>query len=55
MDFMEIFNIVLDLCTIYFSHVSGCWASFVCSCQSVPDQGSELNQARTGLNQGSAV
>ena len=24
MDFVEIFNIVLDLSTIYFSHFSGC-------------------------------
>ena len=24
MDFVEIFNIVLDLSTIYFSHLSGC-------------------------------
>ena len=31
MDFVEIFNISLDLSTIYIAHFSGCWASFVYS------------------------
>ena len=35
MDFVEIFNISLDLSSIYFAHFSGCWASFVYSCHSI--------------------
>ena len=35
MDFIKIFNIVLDLSTIYFSHFSGCCASFAYSCHSI--------------------
>ena len=35
MDFVEIFNISLDLSTIYFAHFSGCWASCVCSCHPI--------------------
>ena len=35
MDFVEILNIVLDLSIVYFSHFSGCWASFVYSCHSI--------------------
>ena len=35
MDFVEIFNISLDLSTIYFAHFSGCWAFFVYSCHSI--------------------
>ena len=35
MDFVETYNIELDLLTIYFSHFSGCWASFVYSCHSI--------------------
>ena len=35
MDFVETFIIVLDLYTIYFTHFSGCWASFVYSCHSI--------------------
>ena len=35
MDFVEIFNIVLNLSTIYFAHFSGCCASFVYSCHSI--------------------
>ena len=34
MDLVEIFNISLDLSTIYFVHFTGCWASFVYSCDS---------------------
>ena len=29
MDFVEIFNIILDLSITCFSHFSGCWASFM--------------------------
>ena len=32
---LSIFYISLDLSTIYFTHFSGCWASFVCSCHSI--------------------
>ena len=32
MDFVEIFNISLDLSTVHFAHFSGCCASFVYSC-----------------------
>ena len=32
---MSIFYISLDLSTIYFTHFSGCWASFVCNCHSI--------------------
>ena len=35
MDFVEIFNISLDLPTIYFAHFSGCRVSFVHSCHSI--------------------
>ena len=35
--FFVAFYISLDLSTIYFAHFSGCWASFVCSCHSVPE------------------
>ena len=35
MDFVEIFNISLDLSTIIFAHFSGCSASFVHSCHSI--------------------
>ena len=35
MDFVEIFNISLDLSAIYFAHFSGCSVSFVKSCHSV--------------------
>ena len=35
MDFVEIFNISLDLSTIYFAHFSWCRASFVYSCHSI--------------------
>ena len=35
MDFGEIFNVSLDLSTIYFGHFSGCSASFVYSCYSI--------------------
>ena len=35
MDFVEIFNIVQDLCTICFSRFSGCCALFVYSCHSI--------------------
>ena len=31
------FYISLDLFTIYFAHFSGCWASFVGSCHSIPE------------------
>ena len=34
---LSIFYISLDLSTIYFAHFSGCWASFVCSCHSIPE------------------
>ena len=37
MDLVEIFNIFLDLSTIYYAHLSGCWASFVCSCHSIQE------------------
>ena len=33
MDFVETFNIALDISTIYFADCSGCRASFVYSCQ----------------------
>ena len=36
-DFLEIFNMELNLSAIYFSHFSGCWASFVYSCHSILD------------------
>ena len=32
---LSIFYISLDLFTIYFTHFSGCWASFVCNCHSI--------------------
>ena len=32
---LSIFYISMDLSTNYFAHFSGCWASFVCSCQSI--------------------
>ena len=32
MDFVGIFNISLDLSTIYFAYFNGCQASFVYSC-----------------------
>ena len=32
---LSIFYISLDLSTIYFTHFSGCWASFVCTCHSI--------------------
>ena len=35
-DFVEIFNISLDLSTIYFPYFSGYRASFACSCHSNP-------------------
>ena len=35
MDFVKIFNVSLDLSTIYSAHFSGCLASFVPSCYSV--------------------
>ena len=35
MDFVEIFNVSLDLSTIHFAHLSGCRASFVYSCYSI--------------------
>ena len=35
MDFVEMFNISLDLSTIYFAHFRGCLASFVCCCHSI--------------------
>ena len=35
MDLVEIFTIFLDLSTIYYAHLSGFWASFVCSCHSI--------------------
>ena len=35
MDFVEIFNISLDLSTIYFAHFCGSGASFGCSCHSI--------------------
>ena len=34
-DFVEIFNISLDLSTIYFARSSGCRASFLSSCHSI--------------------
>ena len=34
---LSIFYISLDLSTIYFAHFSGCSASFVCSCHSIPE------------------
>ena len=34
---LSIFYISLDLSTLYFSHFSVCWASFVCSCHSIPE------------------
>ena len=37
MDFVEILKISLDLSTIYFDHFSGCLASFVYSCHSIPE------------------
>ena len=37
MDFVEIFNISLDLPTIYVAHFSGCWASFEYSCHSISE------------------
>ena len=36
-DFVDVFYISLDLSTIYFAHFSECWASFVCSCHSIPE------------------
>ena len=36
-DFVEIFNILLDSSTIYFSHFSGYRTSFVYSCHSIPE------------------
>ena len=33
-DFVD-FYISVDLSTNYFAHLSGCWASFVCSCLSI--------------------
>ena len=35
MDFVEIFNVSLDLSTIYFAHFSRCSASFVYICHSI--------------------
>ena len=35
LDFVGIFNIVLDLSAIYFSQYCECSVSFVCSCHSV--------------------
>ena len=35
MDFVDIFNVSLDLSTVYFAHFSGCRASFVYSCHSI--------------------
>ena len=35
-DFVD-FYIPLDLSTNYFAHFSGCRASFVCSCHSIPE------------------
>ena len=32
MDFVESFNVSVDLSTIYVARFSGCWASFVSSC-----------------------
>ena len=34
---LSIFYISMDLSTNYFAHFSGCWASFVCSCHSIPE------------------
>ena len=34
---LSIFYISLDLSTIYVAHFGGCWASFVCSCHSIPE------------------
>ena len=34
---LSIFYISVDLSTSYFAHFSGCWASFVCSCHSIPE------------------
>ena len=31
---LSIFYISMVMCTNYFAHSSGCWASFVCSCHS---------------------
>ena len=35
MDFVDIFNISLDLSAIYFAHLGECLASFVSSCHSI--------------------
>ena len=35
LDFVEIFDISLDLSPIYLAHFSGCWTSFVYSCYSI--------------------
>ena len=35
MDFVEVFNILLDLSAIYFAHFRGCYASFMYSCHSI--------------------
>ena len=35
MDFVDIFNVPLDLSTIYSACFSGCWASFVSSFYSI--------------------
>ena len=35
MDFLEIFNISLDLSTIYLAHFSECLAAFVYRCHSI--------------------
>ena len=35
MNFVEIFNVLTDLSTIYFAGSSGCWASFVSSYYSI--------------------
>ena len=35
MDFVEIFNVSLDLSTVYFANFSGCRASFVYCCHSI--------------------
>ena len=37
MDFVEIFNVLLNLSYIYFASFNSCWASFVSSCCSVLD------------------
>ena len=46
MDFVEVFNISLGLCNIYYANFSGCWASFVYCCQSILEFWNQFSEVK---------